>query len=207
MVQPASAEENVNLPTNGIATKLDEKLALNFPKTNIIGDPAAPLTMFEFSSLGCTHCADFHLSVLPKLQKDFIEKGTLNVVFVSFPLEKKSMQAAMLAECVDPKKRQNFINLTFDKQRDWMLSANTEKVLTQYATANGLSATAAQDCLKNDKLAEQILANRQEGIDKLKMEGTPAFLISGEGGNEIIYGVPSYADLKEYLESRLQSKD
>ena len=210
LVKPASAEvalaDETPVETNGIATVLDQKLALNFPKDNLIGNPDAPLTMFEFSSLGCTHCADFHLSVLPELQKDFVENGKLNVAFVSFPLEKKSMQAAMLAECVSPKNRGNYIKMAFEKQRDWMLSSSSEKVLMKYATANGLSPTAAQDCLKNDKLAEQILANRQEGIDKLKMQGTPAFLISGNGSNEIIYGVPSYEDLKSYLEKRLEKK-
>lgn len=210
LVKPASAEvalsDETPLDTNGIATVLDSKLALNFPKNNLIGRPDAPLTMFEFSSLGCTHCADFHLNILPELQKDFIEKGKLNIVFVSFPLEKRSMQAAMLAECVSQKNRDNYIKMVFEKQRDWMLSANSEKILVKYATANGLSQTAAEDCLKNDKLAEQILANRQEGIDKLKMQGTPAFLIIGNGSNEIIYGVPSYEDLKSYIEKRLENK-
>ena len=62
LVKPASAEvalaDETPLDTNGIATVLDPKLALNFPKNNLIGRPDAPLTMFEFSSLGCTHCAD-----------------------------------------------------------------------------------------------------------------------------------------------------
>ena len=210
LVKPASAEVALSdatpLETNGIATVLDQNLALNFPKNNLIGSPDAPLTMFELSSSGCTHCADFHLNILPELQKDFIETGKLNLVFVSFPLEKKSMQAAMLAECLSPEKRDNFLKTVFEKQRDWMLSANSEKTLVQYAMANGLSKTASNDCLKNDKLAEQILANRQEGIDKLKMQGTPAFLIIGNGSNEIIYGVPSYDDLKNYIEKRLEDK-
>ncbi len=210
LVKAANAEETLpdetQLETNGIATVLDQNLALNFPKNNLIGNPDAPLTMFELSSLSCTHCADFHLSILPDLQKDFVESGKLNIVFVSFPLEKKSMQAAMLAECVNPKNRDNYIKMVFEKQREWMLSSSTEEYLLKYAKANGLSNTAAKDCLKNDKLAEQILANRQEGIDKLKMQGTPAFLISGNGSNEIIYGVSGYDSLKSYIEKRLENK-
>lgn len=185
-----------------LATPLDDNLAINF-KSEANGNNDAPLTMYELSSLGCTHCADFHLNILPKLQTDFIDNGKLKTVFVNFPLDRKSMQAAMLAECLPAKNRHNFLNLVFSEQRKWGLSFDAEKVLKSYALANGLNKTAAEECLKNDKLAQEIMFNREEGIEKLKMQGTPAFLISGNGKNEIIYGVPDYEELKAYLENRL----
>lgn len=207
LMNPAVAEEvkaSSDVQTNGIATKLDDNLAINFEKANLIGNANALLTIYELSSLGCMHCADFHLSVLPKIAKDFIEQNKLNVVFVNFPLEKKSMQAAMIFECVPSKNRENYLKTVFENQREWTLGSDTEKALTKYAIANGLSKAAVEECLKNDTIAQRILTNRQEGIDKLKMQGTPAFLISGNNINEIIYGVPNYDDLKEYLEKRLE---
>lgn len=202
---PAAQASTIDMPAerNGIAFKLPENLALNVSQKKAAGNAGAPLVMFEFSSLGCTHCADFHLNILPKLEKDYIESGKLKLVFVNFPLDKKSMQAAMLSECVPAQYRQNYLNTVFEKQREWMLSFKSDKMLATIAAANGLSLTAAETCLTDDKLAEDIIANRQEGIEKLKMQGTPAFLITDGTNNEIIYGVPDFDELKSYLDARL----
>lgn len=190
--------------TNGLAAVLPSDIALNLPQTPIMGEQNAPLTLYEFSSFGCSHCAAFHLNILPRLEEDFIKPGKLKIVFVSFPLDKKSMQAAMLSECVSALHRKEFIELVFLKQREWMLSSSAEKTLGKFAEANGLSADEVQTCLKDDKIAQEILSTRQESIDAFHIQGTPAFLISGNGQNEIIYGVPNYDELVAYLNKRLQ---
>ena len=181
-----------------------KNVALNLPQTTIAGDEAAPLTLFEFSSLSCTHCADFHLNGLKKLEKDFLDTGKIRVVFIHFPLDRGAMQAAMLSECVPPQKKPDFLNLVFKKQLEWTLSLNPEKHLINYAVMNGLNAEDAQKCLKNDDLAKEIISNRQEAIEKLKIEGTPAFLISTKDKNEIVYGVSNFIDFKARLRQRLE---
>ena len=183
---------------------LARNVALNLPHTIIAGAEDAPLTIFEFSSLGCSHCADFHLNGLPKLEKDFLSKNKVQVVFIHFPLERRSMEAAMLAECINPQKRAEFLNLVFSKQREWVLSTTPETQLMNYAGAFGLTAQNAKACLKNDDLAKEIISNRQEAIDKLKIEGTPAFLISDTDKNEIIYGISNINEFKAYLNTRLE---
>lgn len=203
LVQPAQAQISAADNSQGIAVKLEDNVALNFKPAEIIGKSDAPLTMYELSSLGCTHCAHFHLNILPRLKKDFIDNGKLKVAFINFPLDRKSMQGAMLSECVPLQNRQNFLKMVFENQREWMLSFNTEKILKSYALANGLNKTDAAKCLENDTLAQQILNDRQEAIDKLKMQGTPAFLIAHNGLYEIIYGVTDYEELKNYLSGLL----
>lgn len=169
----------------------------------ILGQTDAPLTLYEYSSLGCGHCADFHLNILPRLKKEFIDTGKLNVVFVNFPLEKKSMKGAMLFECIPADYRHNFLNSAFTNQRDWMLSFKSDQILSGYAKESGLNATAIEECLNNDQLAQDIISARQEAINQLKIEGTPAFVISGKGQKGIIYGVPDYDQLVSYLNERL----
>lgn len=191
-------------PEKPSSAVLARNVALNLPQTIIAGDDSAPLTIFEFSSLACTHCADFHLNGLPKLQKEFTSQGKIKVAFIHFPLDRRSMQAAMLAECVDKDKKADFLNLVFSKQREWVLSTEPETNLINYAVINGLSAPEAKKCLKNDDLAKEIISNRQEAIDKLKIEGTPAFLISTENKNEIIYGISNINDFKNHLRERLE---
>ena len=186
------------------ANKIDSQIAINFKTDNAVGDKNAPLTLFEFSSLGCSHCADFHLNILPELKKDFVDTGKLKIVFVNFPLDAKSMKGAMISECLTADKKEKFINTAFLKQREWMLSFKTEDMLVKYAIDEDFTKEQADSCLADDSLAKNILADRQEAIDKLKMQGTPAFLFSSNGLNEIIYGVPAYEELKEYIESRLQ---
>lgn len=203
LISEAHAAQEPFAATNGIAARIDDKVSLNVKAPTIMGQEDAPLTLYEFSSLGCTHCADFHLNVLPRLRKDFIDNGKLKVVFVNFPLEKKSMQGAMLFECVSDDNKHNFLNLAFSKQREWMLSFNSERILSSYAFASGVNRTKIEECLKNDTIAQEIMANRQEAIDQLHMQGTPAFVISGNGTKEIIYGVPDYKELTDYLNQRL----
>ena len=185
------------------ASEVDRKTALNLPENLIAGDKATPLMIYEFSSLGCTHCADFHLNMLPKLDKNYIKEGKLGVTFVHFPLDKRSMQAAMIAECLDEEKKADFINLVFSKQREWVLAADATNYLTNYGIMSGLSAADVAHCLKNDDIAKEIIFNRQEAIDKLAIQGTPAFLVVGADKNEIIYGVSNINELKAYLDKRL----
>ncbi|HCU59350.1 MAG TPA: hypothetical protein DIC64_05160 [Alphaproteobacteria bacterium] len=198
--------KNDDEPEKKASAVLARNVALNLPQTIIAGDENAPLTIFEFSSLACTHCADFHLNGLKKLEKEFTSQGKVKVVFIHFPLDRRSMQAAMLAECVDYDKKADFLNLVFSKQREWVLAVEPEKDLINYAIINGLSAAAAEKCLKNDDLAKEIISNRQEAIDKLKIEGTPAFLISTENKNEIVYGISNINDFKNHLRERLEEE-
>lgn len=209
LVSPANAQSSdaAAPEQNGIAVKLDNNIAVNFVPVYTLGSNDAPLTVYELSSLGCTHCADFHLNILPRLEEDFIKDGKIKVAFVNFPLDKKSMQGAMLSECVPVLNRGKFINSMFENQRTWMLSLNSEEKIKEFAKEAGLESEAAEQCLKNDDLAQNILSFRQEAIDKLKMQGTPSFLIIGNGKNEIIYGAPNYQDLTDYLNNRLTDKE
>lgn len=188
-------------------TIVSHNVALNLPQTTIAGENSAPLTIFEFSSLSCMHCADFHLNALKKLDKDFLSTGRVRVVFIHFPLDRSSMQAAMLAECVDVTKKPEFLNLVFKKQREWVLSTESEKHLINYAVMMGLAQEDAVRCLKNDDLAKEIISYRQEAIEKLKIEGTPAFLISTKDKNEMMYGISNFIDFKAYLNERLADNE
>lgn len=187
---------------NGIATVLPKNIHINASARYITGAETAPLTIYEYSSFGCPHCADFHLSTLPKLTEDYVDTGLVKILFVSFPLDKKSMKGAMLARCMTYENYHNFIYTLFDRQRRWFL-AGDDTPLFKIAAEYGLSYDEAMSCIKDDSAASEIIADRQQAIAQLKMEGTPALLVSGADGNEIIYGDPRYSDLKEYLNKRL----
>lgn len=195
LVRPAAAEAQAPLP------EIPDNYVL--PDEHSIGSKDAPVTIYEYSSFGCSHCADFHLHTLPKLKAEFVDKGLVRMVFVPFPIDKNSMDAALLAECVDADKYFAFIEVLFKKQREWGLSRNPVKVLKQYAALSGLAQEKADACLKNDDNAREILLNRQNGLTQLGIQGTPSFVISHQGHSEMIPGVRSYEGFKELIENRL----
>lgn len=187
---------------HGIVTKLPNDVHLNVSEKFAEGPQDAPLTLYEFSSLGCPHCAVFHLNVVPELKKEYIDKGLLRVVFVNFPLEKRSMEAAMLLQCASVDNYHSFLSRLFDKQRFWGL-ANDTTPLHSYAAEFGISYNEAEACLHDDAMAQSIISDRQQGLKQLGMTGTPALLFSGRDGNEIIYSAASFKTLKKYLDERL----
>ena len=188
----ADYDENGNFVLVKQAVAKDEEakvkeipLNFGFPQDHVRGSENAKVTLYEYSSFGCTHCADFHLEVLPEIIKEYVDTGLIKVAFVPFPLEKNSMDAALLAECVDKDKYFAFADVLFKKQRDWGLSFNPQKILLQYASLSGLAKEKAEACLRNDITAAMILQNRKDGIDKLGIEGTPSFFVVSD--KKILY--------------------
>ncbi len=169
----------------------------------VLGDKNAPVTIYEFSSLGCSHCASFHLNTLPKLKKDYIDTGKVKLIFADFPIDAKSMKGAMLARCMPEDKYFDFLNLMFKKQLSWSLSFKTEKIFISYAELEGLDAAKAKACMENDDVAKEIMAIRQDGMEKLKIQGTPVFLIRGSQGEEMIHGAPDYESLQQIINKYL----
>lgn len=200
LVKEAHAEVN----PSSLATPISHRIALTLPTGPVLGDPNAPITIYEFSAFNCSHCADFHLSILPLLKREFIDSGNVRFIFTNFPLDRKSMQASMLSECVPSSHYFEFINTLFKKQREWSLSRNPDEVLVRYAMVNGLSEVQARACLTNDDLAKDLLEIRQQGLDRLEIKGTPSFLVVKNGQREMLYGAPSYKNFRAYLEAKIR---
>lgn len=202
LVSAAAAQDN-----KPVTQTLDSKTNVIFPQKPYLGKEDAPITLYEYSSLGCYHCADFHLNTLPKLQKEFIDTGKVKLVFADFPIDRKSMQAALMAHCMPTEKKYfDFLTLLFKKQREWGLSHNSEKLFKQYALLNGITAEQADACLNDDNEAKEILNIRQQAMDELKLRGTPSFVISAGGKREVLQGAPSYEAFKELLQEKLAAQ-
>lgn len=174
------------------------------PGGRSLGSQKAPVVIYEYSSLGCTHCADFHLDTLPKIKTQYIDKDKVRVVFSSFPLDQKSLKAAMLASCMPADKYFDFINLLFKKQREWSLSFNTEKTLAKYAVAKGLSEEKAYACMNDENLAQELVSRRQRAIQAIKIQGTPTFVIADRNSREVIYGAPTFEEIKTLIDKKLK---
>ena len=175
----------------------------NMTAQYVLGDKNAPVTIYEFSSLGCSHCADFHLNTLPKFKQEYIDTGKVKLIFADFPIDAKSMKAAMLARCMPEDKYFDFLSLIFKKQLSWGLSFKTEKIFTSYAELEGIDKAKAKSCMEDDDMAKEIMSIRQDGMEKLNIQGTPAFLIRSKLGEEVIHGAPNYQHLQEVVNKYL----
>ena len=197
LVQGANAAMKTAMPT----TQVDMREAL--PQNHVLGNPNAPVAIYEFSSLGCFHCQDFHVDLLPRLKEEFIDTGKVKLIFADFPLDKPSLKASMLARCMPEDKYYDFLAMLFKKQGEWHRARNPEDVLLQFAALDGLDVETARQCLSDEKVENELMAIRQQGIDSFGIQGTPALLVATREDREVLNGLPGYAGLKEILDKAL----
>lgn len=164
-----------------VETKVSGTALTPRPADIMYGDPNALITIVEYMSMSCTHCAHFHQEVFPDLEKEFITPGKVKLIQRHFPLNEPAMRGAQIVECagqngLDPK---NFIKVLFEMQNKWAFNEDFMKSLKQIALVGGIDSAAFDSCIADKDLEARILASRKEGEEQLKVDGTPAFYING----------------------------
>jgi protein-disulfide isomerase len=159
----------------GAATKAD---AQPLPEVSI-GKADAPVTIVEYSSLSCPHCAAFHKEVLPALKADFIEPGKARYVMREFPLNEAALAGAVVARCLDPSRYFAFTDLLFSKQEDWAFKTDALTPLKQLAKQAGLSEAQFDKCIDDEALQKKIIDVREQGA-KEGVNATPSFFVNGK---------------------------
>ncbi len=146
----------------------------------IYGDPAAPVTIVEYASLTCPHCAAFHAETLPDVKKQLLDTGKARLVFRDFPLDQLALRAAGLVRCAQPLQRPAMLTLLFRTQQTWARSQDPMAALEQIARAVGMSEAASQACFKDQAILDAVIAQRLEAEQKYKVASTPSFIIGGK---------------------------
>lgn len=146
----------------------------------VFGADDAPVTLIEYASFTCGHCANFHNETLPELTQTYIDTGSVRFVFRDFPLDGVALRAGMLARCLPDSAYKPMLDLIFQQQREWARADDPVLALVSLARNAGLSESAAQACLADEDLAVRIVEMRQEGIDRYGVNSTPTFVLEGE---------------------------
>lgn len=144
----------------------------------VLGDPNAPVTILDYSSMTCPHCATFHTEILPKIKEAYIDTGKAKLVFRDFPLDQTALRAAMLARCATPERYYPLLDVLFKSQAQWSRASDPAKALSQYGKLAGMSQATIDACLASQPLADGILQIRLTGSDKHKVESTPTFVLN-----------------------------
>jgi protein-disulfide isomerase len=143
----------------------------------IKGSPKAKVTVVEYFSLSCPHCADWAKDVFPQVEKDLIDTGKIRYVFRDFPLNAPALYAAQLAHC-EPDKYFGFVEVLFESQPSWVIQDSVPE-LDKIAKLGGIPETKFQACIADKALQNSVIASRQGGTDA-GVEATPTFFFNGK---------------------------
>ena len=144
-----------------------------------LGAKDAPVTMIEYASMTCTHCAAFHAETWPALKAKYVDTGKVHFVLREFPLDPLATAGFMLGRCAGPEKRNAVLDLLFDQQKNWAFVDKPVEALENTVKQAGIGGDAFQACLKDQKLYGQINAERDAAAKDFKVDATPTFFING----------------------------
>ncbi|MCE2509790.1 MAG: DsbA family protein [Alphaproteobacteria bacterium] len=145
-----------------------------------LGAEDAPVTIIDYSSLTCPHCAQFHTDILPELKKKYIDTGKVRLVYRNFPLDNVAHKAAMLVSCAPEGKYFQLLDLLFARQRQWATSEDPRSALMNLGKMVGIDERRFDACINDTELGNLILEERVYGDKTYKIRSTPTFVIRGE---------------------------
>ena len=144
----------------------------------VLGKDDAPVTIVEYASMTCPHCAHFHATTLPELKTKYIDTGKVRLIFREFPFDPRAEAGFMLARCSDD----NYfpmIDVLFKQQQNWASVENAKDALLQISKLAGFSQESFEACLTDQKLLDDVRAVQKRGADEFKVDSTPTFFING----------------------------
>ena len=168
-----------------------------------LGPKDAAVTITEYASMTCPHCAAFNEQVFPKIKKEYIDTGKVRYIFREFPLDIKAAAGSMLSRCIakdDAPKYFAVTDMLFRQQNDWVVK-NTTETLTRIGKQAGLTQQQVEACLKDQALLDKIAADQKYASDVLKVDSTPTFFINGEK----IKGEASFEEFAKKINPLLKS--
>ena len=167
-----------------------------------IGRADAPVTIYEYASLTCPHCAAFHNETLPLIKKNYIDTGKVRLVYNDFPLDSLALAASMVARCSGQKNFFPMIDALFSSQQSWARSATPLEALGGIARLSGMTAKDVADCTNNQALFKAIRSGAEQAGKTLDFNSTPTFFVEGTK----IPGNLPYKDFQDILDKALAKK-
>ena len=172
---PAPAQAPAKSPTAAPA----DPLVLT-ADDRVLGKSDAPITIVEYGSLTCPHCAAFDAEGLPKLKEKWLDSGKAKIVFRPFPRDEVDLHAASVALCVAPDRFYAFIDAMFAGQEQWMAAPDHKAALARIALLGGVNKTKFDACYDDKALSDNLLASRLVASQQLGVDSTPTFFINGK---------------------------
>jgi len=145
----------------------------------ILGNEDAPVTIVEYASLTCPHCAAFAEGTFPKLKEKYIDTGKVRYIFREMPFDDLALAAAMVLRCVPKEKAIPMMEMLFEQQKTWY-SQNAREELFKIAKLSGMTQAQFDACLVNEDVAKGIIAAAERATKEFGVKSTPTFFINGK---------------------------
>ena len=164
----------------------------------VIGDKNAPVTIIEYASLSCSHCASFHNDTLETLKKEYVDKGKVRFVFRDFPFNYPALLGSMVLRCIPNDVRYDYMNALFQLQKSWVNKENTKTTQELYKImqSGGMTKSEFDECISNTDLENEILQGLIAAQNEFKIQSTPSFIINGK----LIEGNKSIKDFRQIID-------
>ncbi len=150
------------------------------PGDMVFGQANAPVTMIEYYSLNCPHCAEFHKQVFPALKAKYIDSGQMRFVFRDFPLNWAAVEAAVLSQCAGPERYLAAQSALFASFRQWSAAEPSLLAIAEIVETVGVTRAELRQCVAEGALEKQVLESFEFAKDELGVDATPTFFINGE---------------------------
>lgn len=183
-------------PSVSLAAEVDLEAAT---APRVLGDPDAPLTMIEYSSLTCPHCASFHEKAYKPIVEAYVDTGRLKFEMRDFPLDQYALRASAMARAIDGKAYFALIDLLFKQQSSWTRASNPLDAVKKIGRLAGIPAEKADAYMTNNELLDAILNGRIAAQNDYDVNSTPTFVI----GEEVIRGAEPFDTFQKVIEGQL----
>lgn len=193
LFSPASAQGASDVP-------MAQLLAANALPDIWLGSKDAPVTIIEYASMTCSHCATFHNITFPELKAKYIDTGKVRFALREFPFDPLALAGFMLARCAGDK-REAMIDLLFAQQPNWAFKDKPLDALMALTRQTGMSSQAFETCLRDKPLYDNVNAVRDRGAKEFRVESTPTFFINGRR----VTGAQSMADMAKIIDPMVKS--
>lgn len=185
----------VLVAAGGNAEPLSTEAAL---EDRVMGEADAPVTIIEYASLTCPHCATFHRETLPQVKSEWIETGKARLIYRDFPTSPTavSLAASMIARCAPRERYFAFLGALFETQKNWAVSPDPIDALAKVAQLGGMPREDVDKCLDDEALLDGLRERALDARTEFGIESTPSFVINGK----VVRGNMSYDDFADLLE-------
>ena len=167
----------------------------------VIGEEDAPITIIEYASMSCSHCANFHNDTLPDLKKEYIDTGKVKYAFRDFPYNYPALLGSMVMRCIPQEVRYDYMNALYKLQKNWVSqeSDKTTQELYKIMQSGGMTKEEFDSCINNTDLENKILQGIMDAQEEFGVKSTPSFLINGI----LVAGNKSIKDFRQIIDKIL----
>jgi protein-disulfide isomerase len=148
-----------------------------------LGAAGAPVTIIEYASMTCSHCAAFHETTWPTLKTKYVDTGKVRFILREFPLDPLAAAAFMQARCAGPERRNAIVDMLYTRQDQWAFREKPVEALAGLVKVAGVSQADFDACLNNQALYDQVNQTRQHAAEAFKVNATPTFFVNGQEMN------------------------